>query len=83
MEIIFAKCMGFCPGVKRAWKLVEESIQKKDQPIYILGELIHNQQAMEKLNEWGIKTINDLGEIKDKKGTVIIRAHGEPPQTYQ
>jgi len=84
MEIICANFMGFCPGVKRAWNLVKKTIQnKKTKPVYILGELIHNQQAMEKLNEWRIKTIDDLKEVKNKKGIVIIRAHGEPPETYQ
>jgi 4-hydroxy-3-methylbut-2-enyl diphosphate reductase len=83
MEVVCAKYMGFCPGVKRAWSLVEEAVKNEEKPVYILGELIHNKQAIDKLNEWGAKTINDLKEIKTKKGTVIIRAHGEPPQTYQ
>lgn len=83
MEVVCAKYIGFCPGVKRAWSLVEEAVKNEEKPVYILGELIHNQQAIDKLNEWGAKTINDLKEIKTKKGTVIIRAHGEPPQTYQ
>ena len=83
MEIICANYMGFCPGVKRAWMLVKKATQNKKRPIYILGELIHNQQAADKLNEWGIKAINDLKEIKDKKSLVILRAHGEPPKTYQ
>jgi (E)-4-hydroxy-3-methyl-but-2-enyl pyrophosphate reductase len=83
MKVICAKYMGFCPGVKRAWKLVEETNQNRKKPVYILGELIHNQQAINRLNEWGIKTINGLNEVQNKKGIVIIRAHGEPPQTYQ
>ena len=79
MKIVSARHMGFCPGVKRAWGLVS---REAGENVYILGELIHNKQAMEKLGEWGIKTINSLDEIKDK-GTVMIRAHGEPPQTFQ
>lgn len=82
MEIIKAKLAGFCPGVKRAWNLVKKTARSKSKPVYILGELIHNQQAIEKLTQWGIKTVNSLNEIKNK-GTIIIRAHGEPPQTYQ
>ncbi len=82
MEIILAKNMGFCPGVKRAWNLVEKTVKSKPNSVYILGELIHNKQAIEKLEKWGIKTINSLTEIKSK-GIVIIRAHGEPPQTFQ
>jgi len=82
IKVISAKFMGFCPGVKRAWGLVEKTIQGKPNSVYILGELIHNKQAIEKLEGWGIKTINSLEEIKGK-GAVIIRAHGEPPQTFQ
>lgn len=82
IKIITAKFMGFCPGVKRAWSLAEKTIQGKTNHVYILGELIHNKQAIEKLEKWGIKTINSLEEIKGK-GVVIIRAHGEPPQTFQ
>ena len=77
--------MGFCPGVKRAWGLVSReagSGSAREKNVYILGELIHNKQAIEKLGEWGIKTINRLGEIKGR-GVVMIRAHGEPPQTFQ
>ena len=82
IKVIVAKFMGFCPGVKRAWSLAEKTIQGKPNSVYILGELIHNKQAIEKLEGWGIKTINSLNEIKDK-GVVIIRAHGEPPKTFQ
>jgi 4-hydroxy-3-methylbut-2-enyl diphosphate reductase len=80
--------MGFCPGVKRAWGLVSAQVEsnstkKQSGSIYLLGELIHNRQAIDRLKEWGVKTVNSLQEIKDKNGLVIIRAHGEPPQTYQ
>jgi len=82
IKIITAKFIGFCPGVKRAWSLAEKTIQGKPNSVYILGELIHNKQAIEKLEKWGIKTINSLEEIKGK-GVMMIRAHGEPPQTFQ
>jgi len=82
MKIIQGKFAGFCPGVKRAWNLVEKTAKDKSGRVYILGELIHNKQAIIKLGEWGIKTVNHLKEIKSR-GTIIIRAHGEPPQTYQ
>ena len=77
--------MGFCPGVKRAWSLASREAGSgfaREKNVYILGELIHNKQAIEKLEGWGIKTINSLNEIKGK-GVIMIRAHGEPPQTFQ
>lgn len=82
MEIIVGKYAGFCPGVKRAWRLVEKAAQKKNGPIVVLGELIHNRQAIERIESWGVKTINSTEEL-DGEGTVLIRAHGEPPSTYQ
>ena len=85
MNVVCAKYMGFCPGVKRAWSLVSREAGSgfaRKKNVYLLGELIHNKQAIEKLGEWGIKTINSLDEVGDK-GIVMIRAHGEPPQTFQ
>lgn len=82
MKIIQGKFAGFCPGVKRAWNLVDKKSQNKKRDIYILGELIHNKDAQKKLNEWGIKTIENPKEIKNG-GNVIIRTHGEPPKTYR
>ncbi|MDO8551432.1 MAG: 4-hydroxy-3-methylbut-2-enyl diphosphate reductase [bacterium] len=82
MEIITGKYAGFCPGVKRAWQLVEKTVAANHGTIFILGELIHNKQAIEKLKEMGVCTIENLEEIKGKEGTVIIRAHGEPPSTF-
>lgn len=81
MEIVLGKYAGFCPGVKRAWGLVEKSTQEGRKPIFILGELIHNPQALAWLEGKGIKTIKNLGQLKS--GTVIIRAHGEPLETYR
>jgi len=82
MEIILGKFAGFCPGVKRAWSLVEKAARKKKGSIYILGELIHNKQAIEQLKKWGVKKITDPREIKGGE-TIVIRAHGESPETYQ
>jgi len=83
MKIIVGKYAGFCPGVKRAWALVEKAAHKKNGPIFVLGELIHNRQAIQRIESWGIKTIESLEEVKNGSGTLIIRAHGEPPKTFQ
>lgn len=83
MKIIKGKYAGFCPGVKRAWDLVEKTVQDSPSAIFILGELIHNKQAIEELESWGVETIDNLRQLQGRKGTVIIRAHGEPPKTFQ
>ncbi|MFZ5365843.1 MAG: 4-hydroxy-3-methylbut-2-enyl diphosphate reductase [Patescibacteria group bacterium] len=83
MEIVVGKYAGFCPGVKRAWGLVAKTVQDSPSPIFILGELIHNKQAIWELESWGVKVVENSDEVKDKTGILVIRAHGEPPQTYQ
>ena len=72
---------GFCFGVTTAIKKAEEEF-KKDQTLYCLGDIVHNGQECNRLKELGLKTINhsEFSELKDAK--VLLRAHGEPPQTY-
>jgi len=74
MEIILAKSAGFCFGVERAIRAVEEEF-KKGKKIYTFGPLIHNPQFIQKLEEEGILAIEDTSKIK-KGDTVIIRSHG-------
>jgi len=83
MKVIQGEYAGFCPGVKRAWEKVKEATRDSSRPVFILGELVHNQQAIKELEGWGVKMISDLEQIGDKKATVIIRAHGEPPKTFE
>lgn len=84
MQIVLGQYAGFCPGVKRAWSLVScEAARKKNGPIFVLGELIHNHQAIEKIEGWGVRTIEKVEETNGQSGVLIIRAHGEPPNTYQ
>lgn len=78
-NIIQAKSAGFCYGVKRAVELSKEVKEiHPDKNVYILGELIHNAQAIKMLEELGIKTVNEIPI--DKNGICIIRTHGVPPE---
>lgn len=78
-NIIQAKSAGFCYGVKRAVELSKEVKEiNPDKNVYILGELIHNAQAIKMLEELGIKTVNEIPA--DKNGICIIRTHGVPPE---
>ncbi|RLB11810.1 MAG: 4-hydroxy-3-methylbut-2-enyl diphosphate reductase [Deltaproteobacteria bacterium] len=80
MEIKVAKTAGFCMGVRRALELVLARSLKDSGPIYTYGPLIHNRQVVDLLESKGIKTINSLDEIdKLDSGTIVIRAHGIPP----
>lgn len=78
-NIIQAKSAGFCYGVKRAVELSKEVKElNPDKNVYILGELIHNAQAIQMLEELGIKTVNKIPA--DKNGICIIRTHGVSPE---
>lgn len=80
-EIIVAKLAGFCFGVQRALRLAEMALERGGESIYAFGALIHNPQAVNKLEARGLKTISSLTEVKS--GRVIVRSHGAPPEFYQ
>jgi 4-hydroxy-3-methylbut-2-enyl diphosphate reductase len=77
MEIILAKNIGFCFGVKRAMDLVTAHLNKSKEPVYTLGPLIHNPQVMEKLEKENLVCVSKIEQIK-KRGKVFIRSHGVP-----
>lgn len=79
MEIIVGKTAGFCFGVKNAVKNTIDELEKDNNEIYCLGELVHNKQVTEELISKGVKFINNIEEAKNK---VIIRAHGIPKHIY-
>lgn len=78
MEILLAKEAGFCFGVKRAIKLTYEVVEKEKVPVYTLGPLIHNPQAVRELESKGVKAVESLSETSS--GVVIFRSHGVPPK---
>jgi 4-hydroxy-3-methylbut-2-en-1-yl diphosphate reductase len=73
---------GFCFGVVFAIRVAEEELEKSGL-LYCLGDIVHNNREVERLASKGLVIINqeDLINIKDSK--VLIRAHGEPPETYR
>lgn len=72
---------GFCPGVIRAVNSAEENLKHCGE-LYSLGAIVHNSSELERLSNSGLKII-DLNEMEQMHdATVLIRAHGEPPQTY-
>ena len=73
---------GFCFGVTTAIRKAEEELSKGNT-LYCLGDIVHNGMECERLRQLGLVTINhdDLRTLRDTK--VLLRAHGEPPATYQ
>ena len=82
MIIEIDKKSGFCNGVKRAIQKAEEMLSLK-QPVYCLGEIVHNEAEIERLRELGLITVNYEEFQQLKNVTVLFRAHGEPPETYK
>jgi 4-hydroxy-3-methylbut-2-enyl diphosphate reductase len=82
MEVIIDKKSGFCFGVKRAVELAErESVQ--GGKLYCLGEIVHNSEEVNRLKKLGIEFITRDEFLGLTNCRVMIRAHGEPPGTYE
>tara|TARA_B110000438_G_scaffold190074_1_gene181712 strand:- start:3337 stop:4182 length:846 start_codon:yes stop_codon:yes gene_type:complete len=73
---------GFCFGVEYAIEMAED-ILKEEGELYCLGDIVHNDMEVKRLQQMGLKIIehDSLKEMKNVK--VLIRAHGEPPSTYE
>jgi len=72
---------GFCGGVIRAITRSEDFLSQEGR-LYSLGAIVHNDAELGRLQKQGLITVNSLEEVP-KGGTVLIRAHGEPPSTYE
>lgn len=81
MRIEIDKRSGFCFGVIKAIKSAESELKTSEQ-LYCLGDIVHNGMEVERLEKTGLKSISreEYYTLKDCK--VLIRAHGEPPETY-
>ena len=73
---------GFCFGVTTAIKKAEEELAQGEK-LYCLGDIVHNGMECERLRQMGLITINheEMRKLHDVK--VLLRAHGEPPETYE
>jgi len=82
LKIEIDKKSGFCAGVVNAIRKAENALLI-DPKLYCLGDIVHNHEEVGRLEAKGLVTINhdELKQLKDCK--VLIRAHGEPPSTYQ
>ena len=83
MEITIDEHSGFCFGVINAIQAAEKELEAGGGKLYCLGDIVHNSEEVKRLSEKGLVIINyeEFLELRDCK--VLIRAHGEPPQTYQ
>jgi len=73
---------GFCFGVVNAIQKAEE-ILKSEDTLYALGNIVHNELEVKRLHDLGLRTINHETYFSLQNCKVMIRAHGEPPETYK
>jgi len=82
MKVEIDNNSGFCFGVVYAIEMAEDYLDEVGT-LFCLGDIVHNDKEVQRLEEKGLKIIDhaDLKELRDT--TVLIRAHGEPPETYR
>lgn len=82
MEVTIDKNSGYCFGVEFAIKMAEDEMEMSDK-LYCLGDIVHNDMEVKRLGEKGLVVIDreQLQQLRNCK--VLIRAHGEPPETYR
>ena len=82
MKVIVDEHSGFCFGVEFAIQMAEDEMENNDT-LYCLGDIVHNDMEVKRLYERGLRIINreELKNLHDCR--VLIRAHGEPPETYK
>jgi len=72
---------GFCFGVQNAVEIAEEALMKGEK-VFSLGPIVHNDIEVERLTSLGLKTVDHEQYHELRNCKVLIRAHGEPPETY-
>lgn len=86
LQVEIEKHSGFCGGVIRAIGRAEKFLEESPgRTLYSLGDIVHNEAELRRLGEKGLVTVDKDGlmNIPDPSSeTLLIRAHGEPPQTY-
>lgn len=81
MKLLVAKTAGFCMGVRRAVEMALDAPAQHQKPIFTYGPLIHNPQVLALFAEKGVRVLDRIPATGH--GTVIIRAHGVPPEDKQ
>ncbi len=82
MKVTIDDNSGYCFGVEYAIQMAEDELNES-QTLYCLGDIVHNDMEVQRLYKKGLRIIDreQMKHLQDCK--VLIRAHGEPPETYQ
>ncbi len=82
MSVVIDDNAGFCFGVVKAIAAAEEQLSSSNS-LYCLGDIVHNNAEVQRLSQMGLHVIDHDAMDKLPGKTVLIRAHGEPPSTYE
>jgi 4-hydroxy-3-methylbut-2-enyl diphosphate reductase len=82
VKCILAKPRGFCAGVERAILMVEKSVKKFKEPVYVRHEIVHNRFVVEGLRKIGVVFVEDLSKVPHGS-VVIFSAHGVSRDIYK
>jgi len=82
MEVEVDKWSGFCFGVQNAVEITEKALMRGEK-VFSLGPIVHNDKEVERLSSLGLISIDHEQFMNLHDCKVLIRAHGEPPETYQ
>tara|TARA_B100000029_G_scaffold199525_1_gene197864 strand:+ start:2655 stop:3518 length:864 start_codon:yes stop_codon:yes gene_type:complete len=81
MKILLAKDAGYCFGVRDAVSLAYETAEKEGE-VFMLGDIVHNENVVKELEEAGVKVVNSLDKVPDNK-PILFRAHGTVPDVWK
>lgn len=82
MHIILAKPRGFCAGVERAIKAVEQALARYGSPVYVLNNIVHNQHVVHELREQGAVFVKNLDDVP-AGAHLLFSAHGVGPDRWK
>ena len=82
MNIIVGKTSGFCFGVRRAVNGCLE-VSNNEEEVYCLGELVHNNEVINKLKENNVRVVDNIDEVNENDVTLVLRAHGVEKSVYE
>ena len=82
MEILLSSPRGFCAGVERAIKIVDQALELLPHPIYVNHEIVHNSHVIKNFEEQGVIFVEGVSTVPEKS-TLIFNAHGVSPALVQ
>ncbi len=82
MRVVLAKPRGFCAGVERAIKCVEQALERYGAPVYVLNDIVHNAAVVNELREKGAVFVKDMNKVPEG-AHLLFSAHGVGPGRWE